>query len=241
MIEYYLKQPPEGEASLTFLDAAGQAIQQFSTQAKDNRRMPAEVGVNRFLWDMRYPNARDVTSGVQLAAFEASRPAPPVAPPGRYVVRLTVGGQTYERPFEIRKDPRTTASDADLQAQFALVVKIRDRVSEVADALNRLRDARRQLEERQKRGPASPATAPIRQKLLTIEGQLTRLVGSHPLEVTPKGIINKLGTLSGVVGSGEARPTKQDYALFEDLSARFAVQLRQLDEVIGKDLPALMK
>lgn len=240
-IEYYLRQTPTGEASLTILDAAGQTIQQFSSQAKDNRRIPAEAGVNRFFWDMRYPNARDVTSGVQLAAFEASRPSPPVALPGRYMARLAVGGQTYERPFEIRKDPRTTASDADLQAQFALVVKIRDRVSEVADALNRLRDARQQMDEREKRGPATPAVASIRQKLLAIEGQLTRMVGSHPLEVTPKGIINKLGTLSGVVGSGDARPTKQDYALFEDLSSRFVVQARQLAEVIGKDLPAVMK
>ena len=81
--------------------------------------------------------------------------------------------------------------------------------------------------------------APVKQKLLAIEGQLTRLTGSHSLELGPKGLTNKLGTLSGAVGGADAKPTKQMYAVFEDLSARIAEQRRQLDEVIKKELPAL--
>jgi photosystem II stability/assembly factor-like uncharacterized protein len=235
LMEYYLKQPPGGELTLTVLDAAGQVIQQFSSQAKDNRRIAAEPGVNRFYWDMRYPNAREATSAVQLAGFEASRPVPPVAPPGRYMARLTAGGLTLERSFEIRKDPRAPANDADLKEQFDLLVKIRDRVSEVSDALNKLRDARRQLDEREKKG-ANVAAA--RQKLLAIEGLLTRLTGSHSLEMGPKGLANKLGTLSGAVATGDVKPTKQMYTLFDDLSARVAEQLRQLDEVIAKEVGA---
>jgi photosystem II stability/assembly factor-like uncharacterized protein len=240
LVEYYLKQPPSGEATLAILDAKGQLIQQFSSQAKGGRSILLDAGMNRFYWDMRYPNAREAASDVELAGFEASRPSPPVAPPGRYTVRLTVGGQTYERPFEIRKDPHVTATDADLQAQFDLMVKIRDKVSEVSDALNKLRDVRRQLEAREKQAPARMgATAPVKQKLLAIEGQLTRLTLSHPLELGPKGLGNKLAALSGDVGRGDAKPTKQMYAVFDDLSARLAVQLGQLDEVITKELPAL--
>ena len=241
-IEYYLKSAPEAEATLAILDARGQVVQQFSSRAKDARRLPAAAGTNRFYWDMRYPNARDVsaTSGVQLAAFEASRPMPPVAPPGRYTARLVVSGRTLERPFEIRRDPRWSATDADLQAQFDLMIRIRDRVSEVADTLDRLRETRRKLDEREKSGAGAAGIAPVREKLAAIEVQLTRMVGSHPLEVTPKGIINKLGTLSAVVGSGDSRPTKQAYALFDDLSARFAEQTRLLDEVIAHDAAPLL-
>ena len=146
LIEYYLKQPPSGEATLTILDAKGQEIQKFSSQAKGGRSLPFQPGTNRFAWDMRYPNAREAASDVELAGFEASRPSPPVAAPGRYTVRLVAGGQTYEQPFEIRKNPRVAASEADLQAQFELVVKIRDRVSQVSDALTKLREVRRQLD-----------------------------------------------------------------------------------------------
>jgi photosystem II stability/assembly factor-like uncharacterized protein len=244
-IEYYLKQPPSGEATLTFLDSTGQMIQRFSSQAKDARGLPAAGGMNRFFWDMRYPGAREAASPVALAGFEASRPVPPVAPPGRYTARLTVGGQTYERSFEIRRDPRTGMTDKDLQAQFDLLVRIRDRVSEGSDALTKLRDARRQVEALEK--PAVPPKKPradiaaVKAKLLAIETELTRLTVSHPLEVTPKGLLNKMGTLSGVVASGDARPTKQAYELFDDLSARMAEQLRLLDQVLSKEVTAVVK
>ena len=97
----------------------------------DNRWMPAEAGMNRFVWDLRYPNARMLPRDPLLTGpGDSARASAPVAPPGRYRARLTVGGQELERPFEIRKDPRITATDADLQEQFALMVQIRDRLSE---------------------------------------------------------------------------------------------------------------
>jgi hypothetical protein len=238
-IEYYLKQAPSGEATLTIVDAQGQTVQAFSSQAKDGRALPVAAGMNRFFWDLRYPGAREAPSPVQLASFEASRPAAPVAPPGRYTARFTVGGQTYERGFEVRRDSRGGVTDADLAAQFALLVKIRDKVSETADALSKLREVRSRVEALEK-GAASPkarsAPAAILAKLLAIETELTRLTLSHSLDVTPKGLINKLGTLSGTVASGDARPTRQQYELFDDLSARIAVQVRQLDEVVAKDV-----
>ena len=239
MIDYFLKQP-SGEAALTILDSKGQVIQRFYRQARDGRGMPADAGMNRFFWDMRYPNARDAVADGAIGA-EPARPSAPVAPPGRYVARLTVAGQTWERPFDIRKDPQVIVSDADFQAQFDLMVKIRDRVSEVSDALTRLRAAGRKLDEREKQGtgPPQPAVVQVRQKLRSIEGQLVRLVASHPLDMAPKGLSNKLAALSGDVGKGDARPTRQMYAVFEDLSARVAAQMRQLDDVLGKEAPGL--
>jgi hypothetical protein len=241
-IEYYLKQPPSDETTLTIVDSQGHAVQKFSSQAKDGRALPAAAGMNRFFWDMRYPRAREAASAVQLASFEASRPVQPVAPPGRYLARLTVGGQTYERPFEIRRDSRGTATDADLQAQFDLLVKIRDKVSETSDALTKLREVRRQFDALEKAAATPKARADIaaaKTKLLAIETVLTRLTLSHSLEVTPKGLINKLGTLSGTVAAGGAKPTRQQYEVFDDLSARIAVQLRELQQLIAKEVPGL--
>jgi hypothetical protein len=235
-VEYYLKQPA-GEVTLAFLDAAGKAIQTFSSTSRRGTVVPAAAGMNRFFWDMRYPGAREAPSSVTLASFEASRPVPPLAPPGRYTARLTVGGRTYERWFEIRRDSRGGVTEADLQAQFELLVKIRDKVSETSDSLTRLREARSQLDVREKAASTPQAQAEIaavKAKLLAIETELTRLVLSHPLEVTPKGLINKLGTLSGTVASGESRPTKQQYELFDDLSARIAVQIRELQQLLAK-------
>jgi photosystem II stability/assembly factor-like uncharacterized protein len=238
MIEYFLKQPPSGETVLTLLDSKGQVIQRFSSQAKGGRGLPADAGMNRFLWDMRYPTAREAASD-GAAGVEAARPTAPAAPPGRYTARLTAAAQSLERPFEIRKDPNVAATDADLQAQFELLIRIRDRVSEVSDALTRLRGARRQIDEREKQGAAPPSSVQVRQKLRSIEGQLVRLVMSHPLDMAPKGLSNKLAALAGDVGRADARPTRQMYAVFEDLSARVAAEMRQLDDVLGKETPGL--
>ncbi len=244
-IEYSLKQAPVGEASLTIVDASGQAIQRFSNQATGGRGLPVAAGMNRFFWDMRYPGAREAKGVVQFASFEASRPVPPVAPPGRYAVRLTVSGQTYDRSFEIRRDPETGVTDADLQAQFDLLVNIRDKVSQASDGLTKLREARREVEALEKSAVLAKSVrldiAPVKVKLLAIEIAFTRLMLSHSLELTPKGLINKLGTLSGTIASSDSRPTRQQYDVFDDLCARIAVQMGQLDQVIAKDVAGVTK
>ncbi len=241
MIEYYLKQPLSAEATLTIVDANGEEIRQFSSQAKDYLWMPADAGMNRFVWDMGYPNARQLSpeGGLTSAEFNRARTVP-TAPPGRYSARLLVEGQEYEQPFEIRKDPRITATDADLKAQFALMVQIRDRISEVTDAVERSREARRQLEEQATAG--DPAVAAAKDKLLAIEGKLTRAVGPKAtFDLPPKALNNRLAVLTGVVGRTDSRPTQQAYGVFEDLSALVTEQLRLLDEtLLSKEVAAIL-
>jgi hypothetical protein len=60
--------------------------------------------MHRFVWDFATRAGEDA----------------PLAPPGRYAVRLTLDGRTYTQPLAVRRDPRVRASDADLAAQYAL-------------------------------------------------------------------------------------------------------------------------
>jgi hypothetical protein len=150
-----------------------------------------------------------------------------------YKVRLGVGGQSYEQPFEIRRDPRVTASDQDLQAQFALMIKIRDRLSEITDAVKKLRTARVQVEDAEKR-MQGPSAASLRQALLATEGQLTRQLGPSPMLLPPKTLNIRLAALTAVVGTVDEAPTKQSYDVFEDLSARVAGTLTVSKELLKK-------
>ena len=65
MIHYYLQDAPE-EATLTISDEAGEIIQSFSSKPPEadadtgESRPPAEAGMNRFVWNLRYPAARKV-------------------------------------------------------------------------------------------------------------------------------------------------------------------------------------
>ena len=184
MIEYHLAQATTGEVVFTITDAGGEIIRQFSSGSQESPSPSTRAGMNRFFWDMRYPGTRMPPSPGTLDGFQSidySPPRSPIAPPGRYTVQLTVDGQAYEQPFEIRKDPRVKASDADLRAQFDLMVDLRDRFSEVADTVIRIREVRAQLEGRRAELPEDSRVEAdgILEQLREIEGILTIWMGSE--------------------------------------------------------------
>jgi hypothetical protein len=152
----------------------------------------------------------------------------PVAPPGKYKARLSVAGQQYERPFEIRKDPRLTVSDEDLRAQFELMQQIGSRTAEISEAVDRLRSFRQQLS-----GSSSPETTKTLEQLHEIELALTRLPSpAMPDKIPPKALNNRLAALSGAVQETDGRPTHQMYAVFAELSRLTDLQLQALNAEI---------
>ncbi len=240
-VTYYLKQKPAGEVTLTVLDGGNQAIRTYSSRAASagDPLVPAETGMNRFEWDMTYPRAREVPPG-PFTNLEWARALPPIAPPGAYHVQLHVGGQVFEQPFEIRRDPRVTASDADLRAQFDLMIRIRDRLSEVTDAVDQIRQTRTRIDEADRkladRSEARAAADRARQKLRSVEGALTRLLGPNPMFVPPKTLNIRLAALTSVVQSADDRPPRQAYEVFDSLSQQVAAQLALLKEIQGKEV-----
>jgi hypothetical protein len=58
-----------------------------------------------------------------------------------------VGDRSWTQSFEVKKDPRVQATQADLDAQFALWCQIRDTLAETHAGINRLRRIRRQVSE----------------------------------------------------------------------------------------------
>jgi len=248
MIEYHLAQEATSEVMFTITDAGGEIIRQFSSRSKGRRSPSTKAGMSRFFWDMRYPGTRMPPAAGALDGFmsiDYSPPSSPTAPPGRYIARLSVDGQTYEQPFEIRKDPRIKASDADLMAQFDLMVDIRDLYSEVADTVIRIREVRAKLDGRRAELPEDSRVKAdgILEHFSQIEGILTIWMGSkaHPMMWSPPGLTEKLSSLSGAVGGAYAKPTKSMYAVFEDISERFEVQRDRLNQVIEEEAEPLLR
>jgi hypothetical protein len=247
MIEYYLAQTAKNPVTITINEANGELIKEFSSVLEEGTGPSADAGMNRFFWDMRYPGTRMPPPSGALDGFmsvDYSPPTSPIAPPGRYRVRLTVDGEVFERPFEIRKDPRVKAGDTDLRAQFDLMVDIRNRFSEVADTVTRIREVRGELDGRRAELPEdSRARADgIIEQLREIEGILMIWMGSeaHPMMWSPPGLTEKLSSLSNAVSSGDARPTESMYAVFEDLSERFEVQQNRLNQLIEEEVQPLL-
>jgi hypothetical protein len=256
IVTYYLQQKPEGEVSLSVLDGQGQLIKRSSSVAPNAQpasaaakepRLPTETGLNRFVWNLRYPDARGVPGDVTTERSLTG----PLAPPGTYQAQLSVGGQTYTAAFELCADPCVSATTADFAAQFSLLLRIRDKLSETHDAINRLRSIRQQVEEWIRRAEGVPdgpttaealgqAAAGITEKLTAIEAELIQSLARVQQDQLnfPTRLNAKLAALTSVVASADGAPTRQAYEVFHDLATRIDQQLIRLQEVIDADVAA---
>lgn len=252
-VTYYLKEAPESEVKLTFLDSDGNEIRSFTSEAPESEddqkpgeedpRVPSDAGMNRFLWDMRYPDGRVVKGpGVTFRGVTG-----PLAPPGRYQVRLTAGDQSEIRAFDLLKDPRVGASQTDFRQQFDLSVRIRDKSSETHDVVNRIRRIREQVQGWIKRAGDTEAWSSVvesgdrlNERLSSVEEDLVQLKSSDDYDriSQPAKLSAKLAELSTVPASADSAPTKASYAVFENVSREVDEQLATLQRIIDEDLAA---
>ncbi|HET8853999.1 MAG TPA: hypothetical protein VFN02_15885, partial [Ktedonobacteraceae bacterium] len=174
----------------------------------------------------------------------------PLAAPGTYQVQIKEGDQTYTADFEIRKDPRIPTTQEDLQAQFELLLAIRNKLSETHNTIKTVRDIRRQVEEWERRAEGHDAretvvaaSKPLKEKLTAIEGELFQAKAKDQVDMLdfPIQLNAKIAVLANVVASGDTAPTRQVQQVFEEFSARLGTQLQRLQEIIGTDLAAFNK
>ncbi|HEX6184004.1 MAG TPA: hypothetical protein VFZ44_09015 [Pyrinomonadaceae bacterium] len=204
-------------------------------------RVMTEGGLNRFVWDMRYEEA---TRFPNLILWSGETRGPR-AVPGTYQVRLTADGKTHTQSFEIKKDPRLQTTQEEFDKQFALLSKIRDKLTETHNAVAQIRDVRRQIDDLLKRvgdqtgaKPVVAAGGQLDRKLRAVEEELYQTKNQSnqdPLNF-PIRLNNKLAALGGIVASADAQPTEQSYTLYDELAAKIDAQLRLFNQLMTDDL-----
>ncbi len=266
VVYYSLKSKPASEIDVEFLDPNGKSIRKFTQKVQREgeassssgqaqtpppdeggfgfgapARVTTDVGLNRFVWDMRHTDAVRFP-GMILWAGETRGPK---VPPGTYQVKLTVDGKSSTQNFEIKPDPRLTTTPADYAKQLELGLKIRDKLTETHNAIIQIRDVRKQVEDLLKRvgsqsKPINDAGTALNKKLTTIEEALyqTRNQSSQDPLNFPIRLNNKLAALAGVVGGAEAAPTAQSYAVYDALVAAIDAELAKLSQIMKTDVPA---
>jgi photosystem II stability/assembly factor-like uncharacterized protein len=242
--------------TLEVLDASGKVIRKFPKKEEpagdeenpferdrgaDN--LPADAGLNRFVWDLRYEGA----TKVPRAPLWGGGTEGPVALPGTYRVRLTVLGESYTAPLEIKADPRVNVSQEDLAKQFDLLLKIRDKVTQTDDAIIQIRDLREQISAVNKRLKNDPrentiadAGKALDKKMTVVEEALIQTKAKSGQDVLnfPVRLNNDLVALSGVVGSADSAPTKQSYEVFDLLTHAVDEQLAKWEAIVATDVAA---
>ena len=231
-----------GDGENSNADATGAEEKTTDKEADPNAILPAKAGLNRFVWDMRYPEATkvpgDLTTESAIGATGAR------ASTGNYIVQLTVVDTTETECFNISADPRVDATQEDLDAQFALWQQIRDKVDETHQAINKLRKIRKQLdmwtEQANDNEQVTTAAKAINDKLTAIEDELiqTKAATAGDRLRMPMKLNTKLIGLISIVAAADAKPTKQAHDVYGHLRTQIDDQLALLDGIIGDDLAA---
>jgi photosystem II stability/assembly factor-like uncharacterized protein len=248
-------EPPK--ITIEILDSSGKVIRKYPKKeesASDDEEdffsrdrnagsLPADAGLNRFVWDLRYEGATKVPK----APLWGGNTDGPEALPGTYQVRLTVLGKSYAAPLEIKADPRLKISQEDMAKQFDLLLKIRDKVTETDDTIIQIRDVREQINAINTRLKSDPRAKIIADagknldtKMTVVEEALIQTKAKSGQDVLnfPVRLNNHLVALSGVVGSADSAPTKQSYEVFDMLNKDIDEQLTKWKDIVSSDLAA---
>ncbi len=215
--------------------------------ATKDPKVAVAAGLNRFVWNMRYPDAAKIEGeGGTWEAFENQLVGPQVAP-GTYRARLTVGAQTLETSFEIQKDPRVTTSQADLEAQFALALRVQEKLTETHETINAIRALKKQLDlwdaRAKEQGGQSrllAASAGLRRRASAIEEELVQVKAKSRQDTLnyPAKLNAKIAGLLGAIGGADYAPTQGMRDVYDDLARRADAQLKKWQAIVASEIPA---
>jgi photosystem II stability/assembly factor-like uncharacterized protein len=259
VIYYSLKTAPKEQITLEVLDAHGKLVRKYSSKktgegaspdeeefgiSRPGQELPAEAGLNHFVWDMHF----DSPTRVPGAVGWGGRPEGPLVVPGTYELKLTVAGKSETAKLEITKDPRVLASQSDLDKQEELALRIRDRVTAGHEAVNQIRSVRSQIDALKKRLSADASAKPVLEaaealtkKMNAVEEKIIQpksKSGEDPLNY-PIQVADQFVALQETVESADTAPTAAASKVYEELNKRLEVQLAAWHEIQSKDLAAL--
>jgi photosystem II stability/assembly factor-like uncharacterized protein len=255
-IRYWVKQPAQ-DLRIEVLDGTGTVVETFEPAPAGGRGAgrgggrggrggfgggaSTAVGLQSVTWNLAYPAAVSFPGMILWGASTSG----PTAPPGTYQVRLTANGRSQTQSFRVRRNPLyTDVTDADLQAQFDLAIRIRDKVSEANQAVIDIRRIKADVDDRL--GRSSDARLETAANALTTNVgaveeaiyQVRNQSGQDPLNF-PIKINNRLASLLRAVSRGDGAPIGNAPVIFNDLVAELKAETDKLEETLVTQLAAL--
>ena len=265
ILNYHLKEdfPEDEEIRLEILDASGSVIRTLSSVAEKPLAAPGDpdgsgekppepalakkAGVQRAVWDLRHAGALLIEN----AKLDFGDPrVGPLAVPGAYTARLVVGDESYETQVELLADPRVDVSVDALREQVAFALEIRDAISALSQAVERLRTVSRQLEERallwadvEGADATIEAAETLGEKLKAAEAGLhnPKAEVAYDILAQPGGaqLYSRLAPLMGWALDGDGAPTQGVREVFAAEKAELDGKLGELEGLFSEDLAAL--
>ncbi len=255
IIDYYFKTAPKDEVTLDIIDSHGKVVRHLSSKEKKEaeqppewpdrvervKTIPANEGMNRFAWDLRYNDPVQVPD----AFYSDTGPQGPLATPGDYQVKLTAAGKSQTVPLKLVIDPRTKGAEAAVQKQFSLSMQVNDRISQLHQAVNEIRDLKSQIknlhtrfDENERLKPALNAADELEHKMFDAEQQLIQvnMKGSEANLAFPSMLNERFDAFSHIIEGNDSAPTKSQLDVFQTLSGQLDAQLKRWQQIKSDDL-----
>ena len=244
---YYLKEKPtkNDTVTLSFQEADGTVIKEFSTADEDNI-LKTKAGSNSFVWNMRYKDAEGFDGLIMWSGGLSG----PTAIPGKYQVVLSVNGEEQKSAFNILQDPRSTATPAEVKEQFDFLISVRDKLTETHEVIKEIREVRKQLMSFKSRVEEKESMKELLSEVDSINKQMTKVEealyqtknrsNQDPLNF-PIRLNDKLSGLNRVNSLGEWKPTDQSNAVKNELVKQIDKELKEWEKIKSSDIPELNK
>jgi photosystem II stability/assembly factor-like uncharacterized protein len=230
-IDYYLRGAASTPVVIEVVGPRGAVLRRYSSADKPNvidpstqeiapRWIPqpvtvnADPGTHRFVWD-----------------FTTRRDNGPLAPPGQYTIRLSVGGSSYERAVTLARDPRINVTDQALRDQYIFSDAIDDKIAQIAAA-------RTHAQAVLKSGKLSAEqSARLQREVLGIReaGNPDNSVGVPTTDfATLRFLGQQFGGLYYAVQGADAAPTHDQRIAYDKLSHTLDATIAKLASIAGR-------
>ena len=242
IIYYYLNEDVSDEIKVDITDSKNKLLKSFSSISCSE--LSSKKGINRLVWDLRDEEVKELDDSVGGASPFGAQNTGILLPPGDYKLKMASKGFESSAVLQVVKDPRTDASTEDLNEQYRLQDKIREKYSETYENVQKLRSVRKQLNDWLTKAKGLKDENKLAEKINQIETALADIenhfvpfksAGKQPRGI-PVGLYFKLKELMGVVASGDYAPTAPSYELLEDLSTRLEEKFNELDKIYKEQI-----
>jgi len=259
MIHYLLPDGIDGdgadEVRLEILDDGGEILRSMSSTKPEKQapsiwrklfpeffdppKLDARPGSNRWVWNLRLPDAMIVDDAVLWGSA-----AGPMVPPGAYQVRMMVGDWSETSTFDVVADPRQDLDPAAVEARFELAHEIWDELSRTHTLIERIGLVRDQVEgwaDRVDDEEFQTLAGEIIEALDAFEGKLrqTELESSQDMLNFPSKLDNHFVHLQGVVEATPGFPAQSSLDRFDELRGELDGIEGEMDEVLTTEVPEL--
>lgn len=214
------------------LDASGEVIRTFEG--------PAKRGVNRTAWNLR----RDGVRGPRDSDDEPQEILPPGPDvlPGEYTLRVTLGDHQATGTVTVAPDPRFDIPRADRERKHAVELHALSRRRVGVDAVNRIRDTRRavddvleRIEDRKDALADSTRTAAdsLKKRLTEVEEEFVGPQDLQGIVRRPDAALSLLGSAVNALGSSWEAPTETQLLYLRQAEERLGAALGRVNELFA--------